>query len=421
MHTPVHTVLLLVVCACACGLRPERSDAAAVAAVASDSRTRAATDLTQLEEQLKRAMASRNLKAIKAANTLLHNTLAADDTWDTDETIAAIPKAWDKILGPQVSLEDDTRWPTLMVIGEQKAGTSYLSSWLAKRPGVCLGKHGNRPGGNKEMHFWNEIGADPVQTPKVAKKVSTYLESFHPSGKGESCMYSMDNTPKYSRVQRSALMMKTWYPQRLRSKMRFIFIVREPTERLLSVYNHWRDSKVRCFNPAKGGSTNLTFPQFTENVFTSARILASKRKYECFGADGILNTPATIAEFQSQFGANQLLTISFDALFRNPPKILSAIISFLDLPASSIPLPTANATEHVNTHNSASKVAAGSAPDHCASAKRIVAAFKSNVEKLYQLTTKEGIPPMQPVLPLNFGFAPPTDKFCTDFAPETMH
>jgi hypothetical protein len=128
---------------------------------------------------------------------------------------------------PSHKLDDDRRWPTLMVIGEMKAGTTALSGWLARQPHTCLHK--------KEAKLWHHLHL--LDTDAAEKKVVEMLDQMPPSGDGQQCKYGMDNTPAYSRSVFTADNLKTWLPVRLHGRMRFILIVREPVERLLSLYN----------------------------------------------------------------------------------------------------------------------------------------------------------------------------------------
>jgi gluconate kinase len=305
------------------------------------------------------------------------------------------------------TLEEDHRWPTLMVIGEAKAGTTSLNEWLASRSGVCSSLkrcRGDSCRIHKEMQFWNRMYPEAKNgTQKQA--VQDYLGHFPESGDGTDCQYAMDNTPRYSRVLTVPAEMKRWYPSRVWRKLRFIFVVREPVERLLSLFNHLSEESRGMQKKKVGvcGKENLTFVEYA-NIIQKG--IQNGTKKGCVGMDGMMNTPETIASFQKHFSPKQLLTISYEALMHNQTEVLQAIVTFLDLPDREdlLSLP------YANTHTSPSKVMANIR--HCAVATALHAAFGESTRKLYSLVAGSDRPPMQPTIPQNFGFASPPAKFC---------
>ena len=116
-------------------------------------------------------------------------------------------------------------WSTrlLLVMGEQKCGTSYLHSLLATHPTIGQAMH-PQPGRRKEHHFWNH---------KVRVPFSNYLKMYKARFRGFSL--GLDSTPDYfdSTVTRERL--RKYAPG---SKM--IILFRDPGQRAMSAWDQNR-------------------------------------------------------------------------------------------------------------------------------------------------------------------------------------
>ena len=157
------------------------------------------------------------------------------------------------------------RWPTIFVLGVQKAGTSTLSETLIRRTNIftnttvgptptlasstCCSRamqannitdssethtwnsmcHGFTNGWPKETHFWNWCLAGRRQL------CAAYPTLFPRT----SDSFAVDMTPEYISDSRIPPALATFYPRGLQRSARFIVMLREPVARLFSAFKHY--------------------------------------------------------------------------------------------------------------------------------------------------------------------------------------
>jgi hypothetical protein len=316
-------------------------------------------------------------------------------------------QGWSQLVG---NLNQDKGWPTLMVIGEQKGGTSTLHTWLSRQPFTC--------GYTKEMHMWNTIGkmGSEAANAKVVKMLELMNKVME--GRNTTCRYGMDNTPSYSRDLDAAKQLSIWLPRPLHRQMRFIFVVREPVERLMSLYNHLRRNDYP--NAERVSDAEKLRTSFVEWA-TNNHNRGSKAKAHLAGGDrNFRHTPDAIQSFQRHFAPGQLLTLTNQMMRDNQIRMEHVIAEFLDPGGKQhwnfSSLPHVNSKQHFDgkqpNETAAIGEIAGSDPKHCEMAMRLEAHYHSNTQKLYKLVTSKKAPPMQPKYPLDFGFASPPAHFC---------
>jgi len=137
-------------------------------------------------------------------------------------------------------------WPTVIVLGVQKGGTTSISSLINSHSAVCFNKAG------KETHFHSRngradayaerFGTDPSCSRPIQEGDREQAMTKHPilAGKvhlgGRHFEGSVKLFHKPSQVQRFV----TSIPKALRPHLKFVIILREPISRDLSAYNHMR-------------------------------------------------------------------------------------------------------------------------------------------------------------------------------------
>jgi len=147
-------------------------------------------------------------------------------------------------------------WPRFIILGAQKAGTSSLFDALVEHPSICeaTAKDGDPFYFTKEVHFFD------VGNQKRFKQGPEFYCSYfqgcdnHPTRylhalerkTAQGNFIHADITPDYLDYGVAARMKEVFSPQ-TRKKMKLIAVLREPTGRILSWYNH-----IRYFNETDG-------------------------------------------------------------------------------------------------------------------------------------------------------------------------
>jgi len=145
---------------------------------------------------------------------------------------------------------DCPHWPQFFILGTQKAGTTSLFYALVQHPNICAAriKDNESVSSAKEVHYfdvqsrWEKgpefycskfVGCDNHNNNKEnydlvrnTKSVTTQSINLH-----------LDSTPGYLDIGIAKRMAQTFSPS-ARNKMKFIVVLREPVERMLSWYNH---------------------------------------------------------------------------------------------------------------------------------------------------------------------------------------
>ena len=171
------------------------------------------------------------------------------------------------------------RWPTIFVLGVQKAGTTTLSASLTKHTNITVGPaptlasstccshamqannvtdsseqspsnrmcRGFMNGWPKETHFWNWCLTG-------RRQLCAAYPALFPRNSGS---FAVDMTPEYISDLRIPSALAAFYPRGLQHSARFIVMLREPVARLFSAFKHY----------ARAGwlpDSTMTFDAWTE-------------------------------------------------------------------------------------------------------------------------------------------------------------
>jgi len=137
-------------------------------------------------------------------------------------------------------------WPRFIILGAQKAGTSSLFDALNEHPNFCEAtvKDGDPFYFSKEVHFFDMYHRRYKQGPEFYcsyfQGCNNHPKRYQHALKQRTARKDFihaDITPDYLDYGIASLMKETFSPQ-ARKKMKLIAVLREPTGRILSWYNH---------------------------------------------------------------------------------------------------------------------------------------------------------------------------------------
>jgi hypothetical protein len=118
--------------------------------------------------------------------------------------------------------------PQIFIIGSAKCGTTSLHELLLQHPDICHS-------GTKEKHFFDY---PPSEFPGGLLALERYRHMFRHDHPGQDCKYFIDSTPAYIRGFAIDNMNITFSPEAL-SQKKFVLVLREPTERECSWFQHF--------------------------------------------------------------------------------------------------------------------------------------------------------------------------------------
>ena len=204
--------------------------------------------------------------------------------------------------------------PRLIIIGAQKAGTSWLASQLFQHPNL------HNPG-IKELHFFNKLEKGKAKASqrfrkKIKRKCKIFRDGeldnlikkeyfdlddyFYLFSKAKHYQTCWEATPNYSAM-----------PQIKLNKMRdalpnakYIFIVRDPIERAKSSLRMWLSRR--------------------KNRFSEEQIISQWSKERING----YKYSDTIAKLDQVFDKSSILYIPFGLIKTTPHKVLSEVEKF---------------------------------------------------------------------------------------------
>jgi hypothetical protein len=218
--------------------------------------------------------------------------------------------------------------PDFLVIGAQRAGTTWLHRVLSQHPGLWLPPV-------KELHYFDKLDIErTILNPKERRRVGLKrLASLDPwlirfwfrarsddwyaslfSGAKAKGLIAGEITPAYATLDETIL----WRIKRMNDGIKLIFVMRDPVERAWSAVN----------NAAKKGADASTVEKSIERAREWGTVARSAY------AD-------TIKRLEAVFPASQIHYCFFDDL-RDRPKALTAdLLSFLGVEQLPLQLPPA--------------------------------------------------------------------------------
>jgi len=227
-------------------------------------------------------------------------------------------------------------WPTLFILGTQKAATSSLWGLLEQHPRVCPAQLLAGTSNNKELHYFDST---PLST--HGKGIRAYLNHFRAPQCRNKWSRFMDATPSYLRDPVTPQMMFSEMPPGVRARARFIVILREPIARDVSFFNHIMSTRKYPFQ----SPGFLPVRTYADYVSQQGTLLATGRTswFSTGFYDEQLN------RWWLKWNRKSFLIINFQELISNTPFVVQRITAFLGLKPGPIlgrPLPHDNEMQY---------------------------------------------------------------------------
>ena len=188
-------------------------------------------------------------------------------------------------------MANNSIFPSFLVIGAPKSGTTSLCSILAQHPSISF----SRP---KEPRFFSRIE-------NFNKGIDWYKSFFDLN---DACFHTGEGSVEYS--------MCTVWPDTAKriasynSNAKILYIVRHPLDRIVSHYRMWKGSEDPNFSNFEKYLTND--PHKKHFVDTSKYLLQ-------------------IGEYRNYFEDKQILVIFYEKFIKNPMREYSRCLEFLNL------------------------------------------------------------------------------------------
>jgi len=228
---------------------------------------------------------------------------------------------------------DDGCWPRVWLLGSQKSGTTSLYMYLRARHRLCGAKLvGVNEGKNqyfcKETKFWAREGKAQVWKGRREEAVRRYLE-LHPQSQLNYAVngsYPCENgfiegdTQNLLDLEVPAALAAV-VPLALRSKLKFMAVLREPVSRDMSWYNHARAMRY---------NNSICDPVAFPNYSGYAHCFLNKTDVN--GDAGLWHGvyQRQLSAWAHAFPRTNLLVLAMDFLLGDPDACTDLIANFLD-------------------------------------------------------------------------------------------
>ena len=256
-------------------------------------------------------------------------------------------------------------FPSFVIAGTMKSGTGELMKWLNLHPQLSSGKGLS---GENEMHFFTKIYHHDLSSFETLNSSTghamlnrywqTYLRLFPSFSLEESkFQYTFDKSPDYIRCPAALFRLKTLLPS-----VKIIILLRDPTMRLLSGFQHncrhrryarlkestlvtiaeSHDDKInktcneKIFVGTSGQNMNANYNErekrtetSTKNVVISATKVIKIDNFQSF-VDvryDMCSYPCTSSDFMSYIFANESENYSISGMFVNHHSRITVIVT----------------------------------------------------------------------------------------------
>lgn len=194
--------------------------------------------------------------------------------------------------------------PNLIIMGAQKSGTTSLYEYLKVHPEIFMSSPVKEPGfylgEERAKIFWGRMG-QPIKS-RHELLHQRMMEGYnHERWFGDASTY-------YTIGQRSRLFDIPKRMHATNSDMRFIYILRNPIDRIVSNYLHSR-TKER---------SDGTIEDFLKTQEGENALLTSKYQWQ-------------LDEYLKYFDRSQFQILIFEELLRDPAQSISKITAFLGI------------------------------------------------------------------------------------------
>jgi hypothetical protein len=222
--------------------------------------------------------------------------------------------------------------PTVFLLGAQKCGTTSLNADLHKAFPELLAAERVLPRKGwttkKELHMFDD-------RKMVALGLARYAACF-PSCTDTPRVFAMDSTPNYLMAPSASEDMWRMYPARLRSQMRFLVVLRDPTVRFKSFFGHF----------VAGTEPGLDVNRFAHRTISTTLECAQRERVDANNSVALhaskcrIGNPlcgglyaAQLARWLAYYESSQFAIVSFRAYVTQTDAVFRQIGSFLGLEA----------------------------------------------------------------------------------------
>jgi Sulfotransferase family len=192
--------------------------------------------------------------------------------------------------------------PNFLIIGDLKAGSTSLYSYLRQHPQVFM------PGGRKELRYFSFDSENPYHVrakSSVVRTLDEYLAYFEESGNARAIG---EASPNYLRSPGAARRIKQQVPD-----IRLIVCLRDPAERLHSLHQmHYRSGSTR--------------QAFDEHLFSQDAVWIKGNFYW-----------SELNRYFQIFDRNQINVVLFDDLKASAARVVRNLYEFLGVDPSFLP------------------------------------------------------------------------------------
>lgn len=238
------------------------------------------------------------------------------------------------------------RLPDILLIGAQKSGSSALANWLFDY-GICPARvFGQEPKFyRKEVHYFGN-------EERYSKGVEFYTKRFADCPHDALAMDATPATMLYADQVRKTY--DEWEGGSMVDKVKIVAVLREPSARELSWYNHVTlkcRTDRRGYNHADCFNSDGSIRSFSEYVhdvtLQHVDTESTKRKKLCRGHYAHL-----LKEWFTEFHRDQILILSYDEILNDETQMMQRVQSFLVLDPQNNP----GHMEEKNTKNNEHKI-----------------------------------------------------------------
>jgi hypothetical protein len=191
---------------------------------------------------------------------------------------------------------------------------------------------------SKELHFFNNVRRNNY-------RLEAYARCFPRCSSDNSQLRGMDSTPNYLGAISVPELMQSMYPPDVRPQVRFIALLRHPSSRFRSWFDH--------FGPSR---TNLGINQFVRLALRKTIACARSRGIDVTSSRALFNSKcrslgppvgqsltgglyaAQLMSFLHRFDPSQFAVISSGGYARQPLDVIQGLSTFLGLQLRPTPV-----------------------------------------------------------------------------------
>ncbi len=236
---------------------------------------------------------------------------------------------------PKMGISPLKKWPSFIIIGGQKCGTSSLHHILCKHPNI-------RMADKKEVHYFdNNYEKGPI-----------WYRSHFPIALGATDWVTCEASPYYMFYPHTAARIAQLLPD-----VKLIALLRNPIDRAYSHYFHelkYKHETLETFEEALAAEESRMASEL-DKLLADGTYSSFAHKNLAYLTKGIYLDQ--LLRFTEHFSREQLLVLKSEDFFEHPDQVYAETLSFLGLPnwqPESFPIVNAQSYHEANPETLAS-------------------------------------------------------------------